>query len=91
MSCLNCTIKTPHTKEKCPYYKQCKLCGEEGHIKKECPFGDEKSEKSENSNNGSENSKPKLTKRQSTYLFIAYTLARFNSRDKMSVPTSQKK
>ena len=90
MSCLNCTIKTPHTKEKCPYYKQCKLCGEEGHTKKECPFdsaaGDEKLE----SENG-EKSKPKLTKRQSTYLFIAYTLARFNSRDRMSVPTSQKK
>ena len=83
MNCLNCPISTPHTKDKCPYAK-CKICGKSGHSKKNCPeaFAIDHDDKESDAKANDENSTPKkrLTKRQSTYLFICYTLAKLNTK-----------
>ena len=82
MNCSNCTITTPHLKSKCPYLK-CKLCGKNGHLKRDCAENNDEiiehhldSENTDITDNT--NTPKKLTRRQSSYIFICYTLARFN-------------
>ena len=51
--------ESDHSTEDCPKKLKCETCGKIGHLKKDC----------------APSNKPKLTRRQSSYKFICYTLS----------------
>ena len=90
MSCTNCKIQSQHLKDKCPY-AECWRCGAKGHrYSKYCPqYG--KTETEVEGSKGDDSQKPKLTRRQSSYIFIAYTIARFTNVGPSSTGSSSSK
>ena len=51
--------ESDHSTQDCPKKLKCETCGKIGHLKKDC----------------APSNKPKLTRRQSSYKFICYTLS----------------